>query len=149
MNLSREQLSLLSTWTQNNNSAGADADSVTMLNTVVPFMVWRTSVSIEELQQDFDWGQVSIFDTGKARVWEWLARFNTLNPSKENIRIALDILWGDTLIHTTLYSRCKRQATVAEKLFSVGKGTFDLPAIMGTEGLVTLQNVIDANVGIR
>lgn len=148
MNLSKEQLSILQIWIQNNNSAGADSDSVMRLNTFIPFVVWKTSVSIEELQQDFDWGEVEVFDTGRARIWEWLFRFNTLNPSKENIRLGLDLLWGGHVVHDFIYSRCKRQATVAEELFAQGKGTSDAPATMQLEGLVTMQNVLDANAGI-
>lgn len=116
-----------------------------------PFIVWRTSVSQDEIMQNgFDWVQVDNLSVGKARIWAWLFdnQSNTINPSKPNVRAGIDEAWKGTAamlaVREAIYGHCKRGATRAEKLFATGVGTIASPGLLGWQGTVTDYDVVRA-----
>lgn len=115
------------------------------------FIVWRTSVSQDEIMQNgFDWVRVDNLSVGKARIWEWL--FNngnrSINPSKINVRAGIDAVWkggaADLAVRAAVYVHCKRSANVLEKLFSTGTGSDASPATMAVEGSIPYNEVVSA-----
>ena len=122
-----------------------------MMNAVASpaFVVWKTAVSPDEiLRNGMDWTRVDNLSVGKARIWEWMTKLGTFNPSKANIRAGIDATWvgtaADLAVRATLYTHCKRSATVAEKLFATGAGTDASPATMTVEGRLLYQDVYAA-----
>ena len=106
---------------------------------VVPdFIVWRTNVSADEVMRNgVQWDRVDNLSVGKARIWEWMTKLGTFNAAKVNIRAGIDATWAapaDAATKAAIYTHCKRQATVAEKLFATGTGTDAVPATMDFEG---------------
>jgi hypothetical protein len=114
-----------------------------------PFIVWKTSVNPDDIMRNgMDWTRVDNLSVGKARVWEWMTRLGTFNPSRTNIRAGIDAVWvgttADLAVRATVYTHCKRSATIAEKLFATGTGTDGNPATMTVEGRLSYQDVYDA-----
>lgn len=113
------------------------------------FVVWKTAVKPDEiLRNGMDWTRVDNLSVGKSRIWEWMTRLGTFNPSKANIRAGIDATWvgtaADLAVRATVYTHCKRLATRAEKLFATGTGSDASPATMGFEGRLTYLDVMDA-----
>lgn len=113
------------------------------------WVVWRSAVPVEEIMRNgMDWSRVDNLSVGKARIWEWLSRLGTIDASKVNIRAGIDATWigtaADLAVRATVYTHCKRFATVAEKLFSTGIGTDASPATMTFEGALSYQDVEQA-----
>ncbi len=124
-------------------NAGADA-----LNAASnpAFYVWKSSVSVDEIMRgNLDWSQVDNLSVGKARIWDWMTRLGSFNPSKQNIRAGIDAAWVGTAamlaVRATIYALCNRPATVAEKLLATGTGTTTDPALLGLEGKITANDV--------
>lgn len=106
------------------------------------YIVWRTSVNIDEIMRNgMDWARVDNLNAGKARIWDWMGRLGTIDPSKANIRAGIDATWvgtaADLAVRDTVYTHCKRSATFAEKLFASGLGTTVSPSTMTFEGQVS------------
>lgn len=121
------------------------------LNAASTFIVWRTSVTQDEIMQNgFDWTRVDNLSVGKARIWEWM--FNNearaINPSKSNVRAGIESVWvgtaADLAVRASVYAHCKRAASRAERVFATGTGTDASPGLLGWEGYVTAQTVSDA-----
>ena len=112
------------------------------------FVVWKTSVQVDEIMRNgMDWTRVDNLTVGKSRIWDWMSRLGSFNPSKTNIRAGIDAAWvgtaADLAVRATIYTHCKRAATVVEKLFASGTGTTADPATLTFEGAITWQ-VVDA-----
>ena len=113
------------------------------------YVVWKTSVSVDDIMRNgMDWTRVDNLTVGKARIWDWLSRLGSFNPSKVNIRAGIDAAWvgtaADLAVRATVYTHCKRPATVVEKLFaSGGSGSTADPATLTFEGAITWQ-VVDS-----
>lgn len=110
------------------------------------FYVWKSSVSVDEIMRgNLDWSQVDNLSVGKARIWDWMTRLGSFNPSKQNIRAGIDAAWVGTAamlaVRATIYALCNRPATVAEKLLATGTGTTTDPALLGLEGKITANDV--------
>lgn len=110
------------------------------------YIVWRTEVPIDDIMRNgMDWARVDNLSVGKARIWDWMGRLGTLNPSKTNIRAGIDAAWvgavSDLAVRATVYTHCKRSATRAEKLLATGSGTDASPSTMGFEGSLSWQDV--------
>lgn len=107
------------------------------------FVVWRTSVTAQEIMSNgFVWTAVDTLTAGKARIWEWLTRFGTINPSKANVRQGLSDCFGAASeMVTAITPHLKRNATRFEKLFATGTGTTQAPARMVLESPVSLQDI--------
>lgn len=152
MILSTAQLQTIKAWIQA-NAVGVHESVVTqMLNALATpaFWGWKSSVTIDEIMRadGFDWSRVDNLTVGKARIWEWMAMTGTIDPSKSNIRAGVDAAWAgtaaDLAVRAAVYTVCRRQATVVEKLFATGTGSTASPATFVVEGEVTVDNVIDA-----
>lgn len=155
MILSQSQLTTLKAWVVANHNSVFDQSAVIVLNaTASPaFTVWRTSVTTEEIMLNgFDWARVDNLSVGKARIWEWMHQFGSINPSQANIRAGIDAAWvgtaADLAVRAAVYVHCKRLATVGEKLFATGTGSDAAPATMGIgqEGEITISNVENAGI---
>jgi hypothetical protein len=129
---------------------GAYAIAKALMLTADPaFIVWKTSVSIDEIMRNgMDWARVDNLSVGKARIWDWMGRLGTFDPSKANIRTGIDSAWvgtaGDLAVRAVVYTHCKRSASVLEKLLATGTGTDVTPATMGYEGAVNYNEIISA-----
>lgn len=105
------------------------------------YIVWRTAVDpLEIMQNGLDWSCVDDLTVGKARIWEWLTKMPTFNPSKINVRAGIDAAWegtsADLAVRTNVYSHCKRDTTNAERLTASGTGTSESPGSLTWEGEV-------------
>lgn len=162
VNLNPDQLLILKNWIVANHGGIFDQTAADALNALASpaYKVYRTEAALSEIMTDsgFNWTRVDNLSVGKARIWDWMFGADpdnsTINPSKPNVRAGINAVWvgtqADLDVRAAVYLRCVRDATVAEKLLKVaGAGTApdgagDGPATMGPEGLVTLQNVVDA-----
>ena len=80
----------------------------TLLNLVVTpdFIVCKTNVAIDEIMRNgMDWARVDNLSVGKARIWEWMTKLNTINAAKPNIRAGIDAAWVGTAARTLLSAR--------------------------------------------
>jgi hypothetical protein len=110
------------------------------------FTVWKTAVEIDEIMRNgIDWSRVDNLTVGKARIWDWLSRLGSFNPSRANIRAGIDAAWvgtaADLAVRATVYTHCKRPATRAEKLYATGTGTDASPAVLTFEGKLQYTEV--------
>lgn len=131
-------------------SGGALLIAETLNSPAVPsYVVWKTTVTDQEIMLNgFDWTRVDNLSVGKARVWDWMFRFGSINPSKPNIRAGIEQVWvgtaADLAVRAAVYVHCKRDATVVEKMFATGTGTTADPAVMTFEGALTADEVQQA-----
>jgi hypothetical protein len=121
-------------------SDGAFAIAAAMNQPADPaWVVWRTAVTRREiLQNGFDWTRLDNLSVGKARIWQDIFVDGSLNASKPNVRAGIEAVWvgtaADLAVRAAVYVHCKRNATIAQKLFSSGTGTDATPATPG-EGI--------------
>lgn len=113
------------------------------------YIVWKTTVPVDEIMRNgLDWTRVDNLSVGKARIWDWMTRLDTLNPSKVNIRAGIDATWvgtaADLSVRAVVYTHCKRKASIVEKLFATGTGTDVSPSTMGYEGPMPYQEIVTA-----
>ncbi len=113
------------------------------------FVVWKTSVTWDEIMLNgMDWARVDNLSVGKARIWDWMFQNSSrsMNPSKANIQAGINAVWvgtaADIAVRDSVYTHCKRNATVTEKLFATGTGNVASPAIMAFEGFVSTFDLI-------
>lgn len=141
--MSPEQIAALKTLVYADPTASALAASAddlglsAWLNTPEPtYWVWRPAVTDRDIMADaaFDWTRVDNLSVGKARVWETLFKFGSIDPSLPNVRAGIDAAWGgtaaDLAVRASVYSKCRRQATRAEKALATGAGTTASPSTM-------------------
>lgn len=110
------------------------------------YIVWRTAVDPDEIMRNgMDWTRVDNLSVGKARIWDWLIRLGTLNPSNTNVRAGIDATWvgtaADLAVRAMVYTHCKRSATKAEKIFASGTGSDASPATMTVEGKLNYLDI--------
>lgn len=156
MALTPAQLSTLKTYITNTPALaaippGSDGDwAIALLinETAAPaFAVWRSDVSIDEIQRNgMNWTLCDNLSVGRARIWDWLGRLGRFDAGKANVRAGIDACWagaGAEFVaqRASIYSHCKRSATVAEKLFATGTGSDASPATMVIEGAINYQDV--------
>src|SRR5574343_188356 len=92
------------------------------------FYIWKDSVTNAEiLQNGMDWLRVDNLAVGKARIWEWMFQFGSVNPSKANVRSGIAEVWkgtaADNAVRLSVFQRCQTLATRLQKVFAVGAGT--------------------------
>lgn len=128
------------------HDAADDVGLAAYFNTdTVTYIVWRPSVTDREIMAsaEFDWTRVDNLTNGKARIWEYLLRFGTIDPSKANVRAGIDATWvgtqADLNVRAAVYLVCKRSATRAEKALASGSGTTNSPSVMTFTGSVTVN----------
>lgn len=110
------------------------------------FIVWKTAVDIDEIMRNgMDWARVDNLSVGKARIWDWMGRLGSFNPSKLNVRAGIDAVWAgtaaDLAVRAQVYTHCKRPATLIEKLLATGTGSDASPAVLSFEGSITYQEI--------
>lgn len=133
-----------------NTLDGAFDLAVKLQETAAPaFVVWRTSVSQSEIiLNGFDWTRVDNLSVGKARIWEWMFQFGSIDPSKVNVRAGIDTVWvgtqADLNVRAAVYVHCKRSANRGEKIFATGTGSDASPATMAVEGTINYQDIFAA-----
>lgn len=92
-----------------------------------PFFVFRTSVPVSEIMSNgFVWTQVDNATVGKARIWDWMTRLGSIDPSKPNIVAGINEAWsgaGNVAQRTAIFAHCQMAATNAQKILAVGAGT--------------------------
>lgn len=132
------------------NTDGAWFISQTINASATPaFIVWRTELPVEEIMRNgMDWARVDNLSVGKARIWDWMSRLGTINPSKPNIRAGIDATWVgtalDLAVREAVYVHCKRPATLGENILATGTGTDASPATMGYEGDISYTDIDNA-----
>lgn len=110
------------------------------LNAAGAFVVWRTNVSDRDIlaSDAFDWTRVDNLTNGKARIWDYLLRFGSIDVSKANVRAGIDAAWvgtaADLAVRASIYAVSKRNATRAEQALATGAGTTPSPGVMTFEG---------------
>lgn len=127
----------------NNGEDGTVAD---YLNVQTNFIVWKTAVSFDEVMNNgMDWTRVDNLTVGKARIWEWMTKLGSFNPSKANIRAGIDATWvgtaADLAVRALVYSHCKRTANRVEKILAFGTGTDTSPATLGFQGTMSAGDI--------
>jgi len=125
-----------------------DTELARLLNLPSTFVVWRNSVSQDEIMQNgFDWVRVDNLSVGKARIWEWLFdnENSAINPSKANVRAGIDEAWkgtaADVAVRAAVYVHCKRFATFAESMLATGTGTNAVPGLLTFDGSVGINDI--------
>jgi hypothetical protein len=111
------------------------------LNTPTSTIVWKTAVQIDDIMRNgIAWDRVDNLTVGKARIWDWMTRLGSIDPSKANIRAGIDATWvgtaADLNVRAAVYTHCKRAATRAERAFATGTGTDAVPAVLTFEGQI-------------
>lgn len=137
----------LAAW-PNNSDGNIEIAKVLNLDAAPTFTVWRTSVTWDEIMLNgMDWARVDNLSVGKARIWDWMFQNGNraFNPSKPNIRAGIDATWvgtaADLAVRASVYTHCKRPATVVEKLLATGTGTDQSPATLTFEGPLSHYDV--------
>lgn len=107
---------------------------------------WRASVSAQQVMENgFVWTAVDGLTAGKARIWDWLTRYGSFDPSKVNVRQGLaDCFGANSAMVTAILPHLKRSATRAENLFASGVGSDASPKTLTFEGDVSYSDVMDA-----
>lgn len=114
------------------------------------FVVWRTSVTRQEIQDDpgFNFTQVDNLSTGsKYRIWDWMFDNpnKTINATKQNIRDGIAATWTGNAqllaIQAIVLAVCKRFAKRGEKLYATGAGTTGAPGALVFEGDITDSDI--------
>lgn len=107
------------------------------------FVVWKSSVTEQEVMEGFDWTRVDNLSVGKSRIWDWMFRFGQVNPAKTNIRAGIDATWvgtaQDLAVRAAVLAKCKRFATNAEAVLASGLGTESTPGVMSFEGKIDIE----------
>lgn len=136
------------------NNYDGDIDMAAQLNKVATpdFFVWKTSVPPDEIMSNgFDWTRVDNLTVGKARIWDWLTRLPLINPSRPNVRSAVESTFtaevADEPNRVAVYSHFQRLAKVVEKVLAAsGSGVTSSthgvgPATMGFEAPISPEDV--------
>ena len=113
------------------------------------YVVWKTSVNMDEIMRNgMNWARVDNLTVGKARIWDWIGRLGSFNPSKVNIRAGIDAAWvgtaADLAVRAVVYTHCKRNAKVCESLLASGTGTDVDPGLLDFEGNIRYYQVMEA-----
>lgn len=129
-----------------NSDGYLDMARLLNLEATPAFTVWKTSVPVDDIMRNgMDWTRVDNLTNGKARIWDWMTRLGSFNPSKTNVRAGIDAAWvgtaADLSVRASVYAHCKRNATVFEKLFATGAGTDVNPATMVLESPIAYQEI--------
>ena len=137
------------------DSDGAFAIAAAYSQPAAPgFYVWKTNVTNAEiLQNGMDWLRVDNLSVGKARIWDWMFQFGSVDASKPNVRAGIAEVWkgtaADNAVRLSVFGHCQRLANRAEKLFATGSGTSTTvdgvgPATMTFVGTLSYTDVIEA-----
>lgn len=121
-----------------------DTELARLYNLASTFVVWRSSVPIDEYRAAMTWTEVDALTVGKARIWDWLTSGMTLPlaPATAAVRQGLADCWGAaTATRAALLAASKRFATVAERIFVTGTGSNATPGDLVFEGSITITDI--------
>jgi hypothetical protein len=123
----------------------------------VDHWVWTTSLTkhaaVSETSVDattFSFTQLIARTVQEQFGWQELWNSTlSCNPSLPNVRQGFADVFsgaqaGPLAQRTHLLAMARRKATRVEKLLATGTGSTAVPAVMGSEGPLTFQNVLDA-----
>jgi hypothetical protein len=132
--------------------AGGDANGLhTYLNVVTAVVVWKTSVTEAEiLKNGMDWTRVDNLGVGPSRIWEWMFKFGSIDPSKANIRAGIEAVWkgtaADLAVRAAVFGHCRRVARRAENMLATfsgaSPGTESNPKVLTFEGEVSSLDAV-------
>lgn len=135
-------------------TSDGDFDIAVLLNmeATPTYYVWKTSVGTDGIMQNgFDWTRVDNLTVGKARIWDWITRLPTINPSLPNVRAGVEATFSveaaDAPNRAAVYGHCQRPATVVEKLFAVGPGTTSTNHGVGPSTMAIVSPISYDDVG--
>lgn len=102
------------------------------------FIVWRTSVSIAEMQAVYVWSEIVALSAGQFNALSLMQAQGALNPAVANVRSGMGtILAAAPNTLAALTALAKRPATLGEKVLASGTGTNASPGTLGVEGAFT------------
>lgn len=132
-----------------NSDQAVDIANAYNLNASPAFTVWRTAVTIEATGQAFNGAELAGMTTGNQTRLQTIAQYlaNGYNAGLADVRQMFNDIWsgaGGTNTRANLLLLWKRLATRAEKLYAVGTGSDASPAVLGFEGAISYQDVINA-----
>jgi len=110
------------------------------------FIVWRTSVSNEEIGDAFNGTEIAGLASLPMQRLQVLAAMSngTQNPSRFDRRDAFDRIFsgaGGQLTRAALATLWRRAATRGERLFATGTGSDADPATLTHEGAVSINDI--------
>lgn len=113
------------------------------------FIVWKSLVSITEIGERMDGGEVETLTAGEASRMLMKGRYSMegVNPSVRDNRTFFDrVFSGDSRAKTraSLSVLWRRKATEGEAIFAVGVGSNADPATMAHEGRINYGDVFAA-----
>jgi hypothetical protein len=106
--------------------------------------VWKTSVSTAEIKDAINWTEYIGRSVGERSAFELLVSNHVINPAKANVRQGISDMFSGVqgqVTRNALLALGKRDATRAEKLFSIGTGSDAVPATMTFEGNLSYSDV--------
>lgn len=114
------------------------------LNVASTFVVWRTSVSSDELFEAYVWTEMDSLTQARFNSLTLLLSKGTFNPSHSNIQSAVLQIFAGAALATTrsnIIALGKRFATLAERQFVTGTGTSGSPGLLVFEGSISASDV--------
>jgi hypothetical protein len=116
------------------------------LNASPSFTVWKTSVPIGAVGDNFNGTELAGLTTGNQSRLQTIAQFSPMgiNPSLSDRRAFFDDVFsgaGGATTRGKLLILWKRLATRGEKLFATGTGSDAVPATLVVEGLIHANDV--------
>ncbi len=144
----------LSVLPHNSDSADTIANAFNV-TAAVAYWVWRSFVADSEMYEatsadatTWSWTIYIARSQGERDAWRQMVNMKGgINASLASVRAAVADIFsgaGGAAQRTHLLALGRRLTTRAEKLFATGTGSTASPGTMGSEGNVTIQNVIDA-----
>lgn len=124
-------------------TSGANGEIAIALNLAASpaYVVWKPTVTQQEIMGDagFNWTRVDNLSVGKARIWDLMFKFGSVDPSNANVRAGIAATWvgtqADLDVQAAVLAKCKRNASIFEKLLATGTGSTVSPAVMAPEGV--------------
>lgn len=111
------------------------------------FVVWRTSISADEINEACDWSEVVALTVNEMLAFDLLKGQGSINPSKTSIRAAFSAIFPSNQQPNTnaaLTAVAKRAATRAEALLATGAGSAASPGLLTFQGNLSYQDVMKA-----
>lgn len=141
----------MSTKQPNEDGAFAIRDLFSLI-AVPDFFVWRTDVTRASLYNDtsgdgttWDWTIYKGQSATEQGAWTQMFMGDRADFSKVNLRAGIAKIFGaNNANNTHCLAMGRRQATRIEKLLASGTGSTASPATMTGEGLITIQQIVDA-----
>lgn len=115
---------------------------VAFYNAPTQDLCWRTTVTLEEVQQAMDWAAYCLLAVPSQNAFTMMLQLGFLATGQSNVRAGLAQIFADTAQLDTrdaLIAASKRAMTVAEALFADDAQS---PATLVIEGPITSSDVL-------